>query len=126
MRPARLPRHPAVAYLCLVRRKRVMGVTIIAVLFGLAIAGSVVEITVLRSRSFSLRTAVVSGILAILFVVLVATVVGYFVARVRIDDHYELNSDFMAIVLVGPATAGALIGAVGGGLIARYISADRS
>jgi hypothetical protein len=103
-----------------------MGVTIFAVLFGLAVAGSVVQAAVLRRTSFSLRTAAVSGIFAVLFVVLVATVVGYFMARVRIGDHYELNSVFVAIVVVGPATAGALIGAVGGGLIARHISADRS
>lgn len=103
-----------------------MGFTIFAVLFGLAVAGSVVQFAVLRRSSFSFWTATVSGIFAVVFVVLVATIVGYFVARVRIGDHYEPNSVFMAIVVVGPAAAGALIGAVGGGFIARYISADRS
>jgi len=102
-----------------------MGVTIVAALFGLAVAGSVVQFAVLRRTSFSFRTAALSGLFALLFVVLVSTVVGYFVARVRINDHYEVNSVFMAIVVVGPATAGALIGAVGGGLIARHSSANR-
>jgi hypothetical protein len=54
-------------------RKRVMGFMIFAALFGLAIAGSVVQFAVLRRTSFSLRAAVVSGILAVLFVLLVAT-----------------------------------------------------
>ena len=103
-----------------------MSVTIFAVLFGLAVAGSVVEFAVLRCRSISFRTAVFSGILAVLFVVVVATVVGYFMARVFINNHYEVNSELMAILIVGPATVGALVGAVGGGLIARYLSADRS
>ena len=44
----------------------------------------------------------------------------------RINDHYEVNSDFMAIVVVGPATVGALIGAIGGGFIARHSLSDRS
>jgi hypothetical protein len=70
--------------------------------------------------------AVFSGIFAVLFVVLVATVVGYFMARVPIDDHDEVNSELMAILIVGPAATGAVVGAVGGGLIARYFSADRS
>lgn len=103
-----------------------MGFTIFAALFGLAIAGSVVQFAVLRRTSFSLRAAVVSGILAVLFVLVIATIVGYFVARVRINDHYEFNSVFASIVVVGPATAGALIGAVGGGLVARYLLLDRS
>jgi hypothetical protein len=103
-----------------------MGVTIFAGLFGVAVAGSLVQLAVFRRTSFSFRTAAVSGILAVVFVVLVATVVGYFPARVRINDHYELNSVFIAIVVVCPAAAGALIGAIGGGLIARHISADRS
>ena len=103
-----------------------MGFTIFAALFGLAIAGSVVQFAVLRRTAFSLRAAVVSGILAVLFVLLGATIVGYFVARARINDHYEFNSVFASIVVVGPATAGALIGAVGGGLVARYLLLDRS
>ena len=103
-----------------------MGFTIFAVLFGLAVGGSVVQLAVLRRPSFSFRTAAVSGVLAVLFVVLVATVVGYIFARVRINDHYEVNSDFMAIVVVGPATVGALIGAIGGGFIARHSLSDRS
>jgi len=73
-----------------------MGFIIFAVLFGLATAGSVVQLAVLRRRSF------------------------------RITDHYEIHSEFMAIVVIGPATVGALIGAVGGGVIARYLSLDRS
>jgi len=113
-----------VAYLFLVRPKALM--FIFAALFGLAVAGSVVQFGVLRRTAFSFRTALVSGMVAVLFVVLVATVVGYFLIRVRINDHYEINSVFMAIVVVGPATVGALIGAVGGGLIARYSSAGRS
>ena len=103
-----------------------MGFTIFAVLFGLAVGGSVVQLAVLRRTSFSFRMAVVSGVLAVLLVVLVATVVGYILARVRINDHYEVNSDFMAIVVVGPATAGALIGAISGGFIARHSLSDRS
>ncbi len=54
-----------------------------------------------------------------------ATLIGHFLARVRINDHFEVNSDFAAIVVVGPATAGALIGALGGGLMARYMLTDR-
>jgi hypothetical protein len=115
----------AVAELRLVRPK-VMPVIFFAVLFGLAIAGSVVQFAVLRCQSFSFRTAALSGAIAVLFVFLVATVIGYFLARVRINDHYEVNSGFMAIVVVGPATVGAFIGALCGGLIGRYTSADRS
>lgn len=33
-------------------------------------------------------------------------VIGYFLARVRTNDHYEINSVFVAIVVVGPATVG--------------------
>ncbi|HEY4273142.1 MAG TPA: hypothetical protein VGM65_14175 [Candidatus Udaeobacter sp.] len=97
-----------------------MGVIIFATLFGLAIAAAFVQLAVLRRQSFSLRTAAASGVIAILFVFLVAIAAGYFVARVRIGDHYEINSEFMAIVVVGPATAGAVVGAIIGGLIARY------
>jgi hypothetical protein len=103
-----------------------MGFMILAAIFGLTVAGSVVQFAVLRRTSFSLRAALVSGILAVLLVLLVATIVGYFVARVRINDHYEFNSVFASIVIVGPATAGALVGAVGGGLVARYLLLDRS
>jgi hypothetical protein len=102
-----------------------MGVIIFGGLFGLAVAASVVQIAVARRASFSVRTVAVSGAVAILFVILVAIIVGYFLARVRINDHYEVNSTFMAIVVVAPATIGALIGAVGGGVIARYAAADR-
>ena len=75
---------------------------------------------------FSFRTALVSGVVAVLLVVLFAIVVGYFLTRVRINDYYEANSVFMAIVVVGPAAVGAVFGAVGGDLIACYILADRS
>ena len=103
-----------------------MPVIFFAALFGLAIAGSVVQFAVRRHQSFSLRTAAVSGLIAILFVFLVAAVLGYFLARVRINDHYEVNSVFMAIVVVGPATVGAFIGAFGGGIIAHHSFTDRS
>jgi TRAP-type C4-dicarboxylate transport system permease small subunit len=58
-----------------------------------------VQVILLPDRVFS-------GILAVLFVVVVATVVGYFMARVLINDHYEFNSELMAILIVGPATIG--------------------
>jgi len=102
-----------------------MGPIIFGGLFGLAIAASVVQITVARRTSFCFRTAAISGGLAIIFVALVAIVVGYFLARVRINDHYEVNSTFMAVVVVAPATIGAFIGAVGGTLIAHYTAVDR-
>jgi DMSO reductase anchor subunit len=103
-----------------------MGAIIFAALFGLAVGVSVVEFAVLHHKPFSFRMALVSGIAAVLFVVLVATVVGYFLTRVRINDHYEANSVFMAVVVIGPATVGAVVGAIGGALIARCIAADRS
>jgi ABC-type molybdate transport system permease subunit len=102
-----------------------MGVIIFAALFGLAIAGWFVQFAMLRRQSFSFRTVAVSAVIAIMFVALVATVVGYFVARVRINDHYEVNSTFMLIVVVGPAMVGALVGTVVGGFIARYNSTVR-
>jgi small-conductance mechanosensitive channel len=103
-----------------------MPVIFFAALFGLAVAASAVQFAVRRHQSFCLRTVAVSGIIAILFVFLVATVIGYFLVRVRINDHYEFNSVFMAIIVVGPATVGAFIGALGGALIARHILIDRS
>ena len=55
-----------------------MGVIIFATIIGLAIAGSVVQFAVLRRQSFSFRIAALSGTIAVLFVFLVATVIGYF------------------------------------------------
>ncbi len=45
-----------------------MAVIFFAVLFGLAIAGSVVQFAVLRRQSFSFRTTAFSGAIAVLFV----------------------------------------------------------
>ena len=96
-----------------------MPVIFFAALFGLTIAASVVQFAVHRCQSFRLRIAALSGIIAILVIFLVAVVVGYFLFRIRINDHYEVDSDFGTIVVIGPATVGAFIGAVGGGLIAH-------
>ena len=103
-----------------------MGVVIFAALFGLAIAAAYVQFAVFRRQSFSFRTAAASGLIAILFVSFVALVVGYFIARVRIGDHYEVNSEFMSIVVVVPAILGAFAGSIIGGLIARYSFTARS
>jgi ABC-type thiamin/hydroxymethylpyrimidine transport system permease subunit len=102
-----------------------MGFIIFAGLFGLTITAGFVQFAVFRKQCFSFRTAAASGVIAILFVILAAVVAGYFIARVRIDDHYEVNSEFAAIVVVGPATVGALLGAVVGGLAARYTFTSR-
>jgi multisubunit Na+/H+ antiporter MnhG subunit len=102
-----------------------MGFIIFAGLFGLTIAAGFVQFAVFRIQCFSFRTVAASGLVAILFVFIVAVVAGYFIARVRIDDHYQVNSEFASIVVVGPATVGALLGGGVGGLAARYTSTSR-
>ena len=106
-------------------RKSAMGVIIFAALFGAAITASFVQLTARRSQSFSLRRTAASGFVAVVFVVAVSTIVAYFLTRVHIGDHYEANSILMAVLVVRPATVGAVLGAVGGGLMARYTLATR-
>jgi hypothetical protein len=54
-----------------------MGVIIFGALFGLAIAAAFVQIAVLRRKCFSFCPVAASGVIAILFVFLVAVAAGY-------------------------------------------------
>ena len=99
-----------------------MGVIVFAALVGLIIAAGFVQFTASRNDSFSWRTVAVSGFVAVVFVGAIATVVAYFLARVRIGDHYEANSVLMTALVIEPAAVGALVGVFAGGVIARYTS----
>ena len=92
-----------------------MAVIVFAALFGVAIGAGFVQVAAFRSESFSWRTVAVTGFVAVILVGAIATVVGYFLARVRIGDHYEVNSVLMAVLVIEPAAAGALAGVIAGG-----------
>ena len=97
-----------------------MGIIVIAAILGLGVATGVVQFGIARSGSFTFRTVVVTALLAVLLVFAVATVVAYFLARVRIGDHYEVNSVLMGVFVVWPATIAAVIGAACGAYLARH------
>lgn len=97
-----------------------MGVIFIATIFGLAVAAGIVQFAVIRSGTFSLRRAGISGVIALLLVSLVATITAYFLTRVHIGDHYEVNSILMITFVCGPAAIGAIVGAVTGGFLAYH------
>jgi len=102
-----------------------MGAILIAAIVGLAVATGVVQFGVARSGSFTFRAVAVSGVVAILLVFIVATVVAYFLARVRIGEHYEVNSVFTGVFVVWPGTIGAVIGAVCGAYLAYHSVSPR-
>jgi uncharacterized membrane protein YcjF (UPF0283 family) len=99
-----------------------MAAMIFSALFGLAVAAASVQVAALWRDSFSWRAVAASAVGALVFIVAVAAAVGYFLARVRIGDHYEANSTLIGVFVVGPAAAGAVVGAVVGALAARYMS----
>lgn len=117
------PHGLAAAYLRLVRPSSIVGAIVFSFLFAAAIGAAIVQFPSYRRHSFSWRAAAVSGFVALVLVVMVATPIAYFLARVRIGDHYEVNSVLMAIFVVGPAAAGVIAGAAMGAFIARYARA---
>jgi hypothetical protein len=106
-------------------RKRVVPV-IISALFGLAIAGSVVQFAVLRRQSFFFRTAGGQRGIAVFFVFLVGLSLdtSWHVSAPTIITRSTLFL-WRSSLLARPQLE-SFIGALNGGLITRYISADRS
>jgi uncharacterized membrane protein YcjF (UPF0283 family) len=99
-----------------------MAAMIFSALFGLAVAAAGVQVAAFRRKPFSWRAVAASAVGALVLVVALAAVVGYFLTRVRIADHYEANSTLILVFVVGPAAAGAVVGAVVGAVAARYTS----
>ena len=95
-----------------------MGIFVFAIILGLAIATPIVSVAIIRKRACSFPAVAVSAVVAIAFVFVVATIAAYFLMRVRIGDHYEVNFVLMTTFIVWPATVGALVGAVCGGFLA--------
>lgn len=72
------------------------------------------------SARFSPPRALLSSVAAIVLILLVASLWGYFSVRVRINDHYEFNVEILKIFFLYPAGGGAVIGAIAGVYFARH------
>jgi FtsH-binding integral membrane protein len=88
-------------------------------LIGFVAAELLVMLSLYMSASFTSPRALLSSIAAILLVLLVASVLGYFCVRVRINDHYEFNLEILKVFFIYPAGGGALLGAIAGVYFAR-------